>query len=55
MSQRIPLRVHLGLALAALWPVLLAPTQRMIGHSDADVWNHAWGPWWFWDLQFASQ
>jgi hypothetical protein len=44
-----PLRVHLGLALAALWPVLLAPTHRMVGHPDADVWNHAWGPWWFWE------
>jgi len=21
----------------------------MLGHPDADVWNHAWGPWWFWE------
>ena len=44
-----PWRVHLGLALAALWPVLLAPHRQMVGHPDADVWNHAWGPWWFWE------
>jgi hypothetical protein len=52
---KIPLRVHLGLALAALWPMLLAPTQRMVGHPDADVWNHAWGPWWFWDCLSQGQ
>ena len=49
MNPSIPLRVHAGLALAALWPVLLAPLTRMVGHPDGDVWNHAWGPWWFWE------
>ena len=49
MTQRPPLRVHIGIALAALWPLLLAPMTRMVGHQDADVWNHAWGPWWFWE------
>lgn len=33
----------------AMWPALLAPTTRMVGHPDADVWNHAWGSWWFWE------
>ena len=45
MSQRPPLRVHAALALVALWPMLLAPLTRMVGHTDGDVWNHAWGPW----------
>lgn len=49
MSQRPPLRVHAALALLALWPMLLAPLTRMVGHTDGDVWNHAWGPWWFWE------
>jgi hypothetical protein len=40
--------LHLLLALAATWPTVLTPLTRMIGHPDADVWNHAWGPWWFW-------
>lgn len=53
MTERIPIRVHIGLALAAIWPMLLSPTQQMIGHTDADVWNHAWGPWWFWE-SFSS-
>lgn len=29
--------------------MLLSPTRRMVGHPDADVWNHAWGTWWFWE------
>ncbi len=40
--------LHLILALAATWPMALHPFSRMVGHPDADVWNHAWGPWWFW-------
>jgi len=39
---------HLGIALLATTPLLLSPTTRLIGHPDVDVWNHAWGPWWFW-------
>jgi hypothetical protein len=42
------LSVHLGIALTATWPTILSPLSRMIGHEDGDVWNHAWGPWWFW-------
>jgi hypothetical protein len=41
-------RTHLALAMLAIWPVLLGPTQQMIGHDQGDVWNHAWGSWWFW-------
>jgi hypothetical protein len=40
--------VHLALALAVTWPTVLSPLSRMAGHPDGDVWNHAWGPWWFW-------
>jgi hypothetical protein len=54
-AKPMPMRVHFGLALAALWPILLAPTQRMVGHPDADVWNHAWGPWWFWQQLSQAQ
>lgn len=41
--------LHLLLALAATWPMVLHPFSRMVGHPDGDVWNHAWGPWWFWE------
>jgi hypothetical protein len=27
---------------------VLSPLSRLIGHPDVDVWNHAWGPWWYW-------
>ena len=40
--------VHLGLAVlvtATVWP---RATTRLLGHPDVDVWNHAWGPWWWW-------
>ena len=36
------------LALVGTFPLVLSPFSRLIGHEDADVWNHAWGPWWFW-------
>ena len=39
---------HLGLALLATLPLVLSPLDRLIGHPEGDVWNHAWGPWWFW-------
>ncbi len=41
--------IHLALALAATWPAALTPLTRMVGHPDGDVWNHAWGLWWFWE------
>ncbi len=40
---------HLAIAALATWPLVLAPTQRLIGHPDVDSWNHAWGAWWFWE------
>ncbi len=39
---------HLGIALLASMPMALSPATRLVGHPDVDVWNHAWGPWWFW-------
>lgn len=39
---------HLLIALLATAPMVLSPTRRLLGHPDVDVWNHAWGPWWFW-------
>ncbi len=39
---------HVGLALLASWPMAASPMARLVGHQDVDVWNHAWGPWWFW-------
>ena len=41
---------HLGLALLASMPMALSPASRLIGHPEVDVWNHAWGPWWFWTM-----
>ncbi len=46
--------LHLLLAFAALWPAWTATTTRMVGHPDGDVWNHAWGPWWFWESLTAG-
>ena len=40
--------LHVGIAAAATFPLVLTPLTRLIGHGDVDVWNHAWGPWWFW-------
>lgn len=39
---------HAAIAVVASWPLVLSPFSRMVGHPDVDVWNHAWGPWWFW-------
>ncbi len=40
---------HLGVGCLATWPMVEAPASRLIGHPFVDVWNHAWGAWWFWD------
>lgn len=48
MTPRPPLALHLALALAVTWPLARAPREALLGHPDADVWNHAWGPWWWW-------
>lgn len=41
--------MHGLVAVLATWPLARNPLSRMIGHPDGDVWNHAWGPWWFWE------
>jgi hypothetical protein len=38
---------HLLIAVVATFPLVLGPWARLIGHPDADLWNHAWGPWWY--------
>ncbi len=40
---------HLAIAAVATFPLVLTPLTRLIGHEDVDVWNHAWGPWWFYE------
>ncbi len=40
--------LHLLLALVATAPMAISLPHRLVGHPDVDVWNHAWGPWWFW-------
>jgi len=39
---------HLLLAALVTWPLLRAPRARLLGSPDVDIWNHAWGPWWWW-------
>ncbi len=39
---------HMALAAVVVGPALLSPSSRLVGNGDADVWNHAWGPWWWW-------
>jgi hypothetical protein len=29
--------------------------DRLLGHPDVDVWNHAWGYWWWWDRLSSGQ
>ncbi len=29
-------------------PGLASPGRHLVGNPLADVWNHAWGPWWWW-------
>ena len=39
-----------GLLAALLtWPALVDPAAGMVGHPGNDIWNHAWGFWWFSD------
>lgn len=39
----LPLLIALGVT----FPLVLDPLGRLVGHPDVDVWNHAWGPWWY--------
>ncbi len=38
---------HLALAVLATWPLVRSPLERLLGDPNVDVWNHAWGPWWW--------
>ncbi len=49
------LLTHGLISLAATWPLAADPTRRLVGHPDVDVWNHAWGPWWFWQSLRSGQ
>ncbi len=49
----LPALAHALIASVATWPMLTTPTTRLVGHPQVDVWNHAWGGWWF--LQSALQ
>ncbi|MDP6935230.1 MAG: hypothetical protein QGG40_20085, partial [Myxococcota bacterium] len=37
------------------WPSVLHPLSAFIGHPDVDVWNHAWGPWWWFETISSGQ
>ena len=40
---------HLLFAAVVTFPMLGTVGTRVVGSGDVDVWNHAWGPWWWWD------
>lgn len=46
--RRLSLALLGALALAALltWPLVLRPTEGLVGHPGNDTWNHVWGYWW---------
>lgn len=50
-------RPLLAVALSVLvtWPLARAPHDRLLGHPDGDVWNHAWGTWWWSSTLRAGQ
>lgn len=43
------LLLHAGVAVLVSFPGVLTLRSRLIGSPEVDVWNHAWGPWWWWD------
>ncbi len=45
-AGRLGLLGHLGLSALVTAPIALKPWD-LIGDPRVDVWNHAWGPWWF--------
>lgn len=48
----LPIRqvlAHIGLALVVCWTILFRPGSHLLGHGDVDIWNHAWGAWWWWE------
>lgn len=40
--------LHGGVAVLVSFPGVLTLRTDLIGSPDVDVWNHAWGPWWWW-------
>jgi len=48
--RRLPSALaHLLIATVVTFPMLGTVGSRLVGSGDVDVWNHAWGPWWWWD------
>ena len=45
--------VYFAFAAVITGPALLS--GDLLGHPDVDVWNHAWGFWWFWDTLAAGR
>ena len=37
---------HMFIGLLVTMPMLVRPFE-LLGNGDVDVWNHAWGPWWW--------
>lgn len=42
------LLLHMCVAGLVVFPVTLSPSSTILGSSMVDVWNHVWGPWWWW-------
>lgn len=45
----IPFLFDLLCALLICFPILLQPTNKLLGSEQVDVWNHSWGAWWWSD------
>ena len=35
------------LASIVLFPMILSPAEKLVGSQKVDLWNHAWGTWWW--------
>ena len=40
---------HVVLAMVVCWTILPRMGSHLLGHGDVDIWNHAWGAWWWWE------
>ncbi len=49
LRRALPILAHLLLAAVVTAPMAVRPFQHLAGSGDVDVWNHAWGPWWWWE------
>ena len=59
-SMTVPLSMrraltHLGLALLVTWTIVPRFGRHLLGHGDVDIWNHAWGAWWWWENLSVGQ